>query len=199
MILSVLRHTKRPVKFWFIKNYLSPAFKDVIPLMARRYGFEAELVTYKWPSFLHKQTEKQRLIWAYKILFLDVLFPLSVPKVIFVDADQIVRADMGELYDMDLEGQPLGYTPMCDNNVEMEGYRVWKQVQGGGRGEGAGGVRGADVAVCDWQGFWRDHLQGRPYHIRSPSPPPPPHRNHSLLCSHIPLPHLMLPPSSSPP
>ncbi|KAJ7968055.1 UDP-glucose:glycoprotein glucosyltransferase [Quillaja saponaria] len=77
MILSVLKRTRRPVKFWFIKNYLSPPF-----------------------------------------------------KVIFVDADQIVRADMGELYDMDLEGKPLAYTPFCDNNKEMDGYRFWR-VSGG--------------------------------------------------------------------
>ncbi|CAI9103836.1 OLC1v1002407C1 [Oldenlandia corymbosa var. corymbosa] len=141
MILSVLKNTRRPVKFWFIKNYLSPQFKDVIPRMAQEYGFEYELVTYKWPTWLHKQKEKQRIIWAYKILFLDVIFPLALEKVIFVDADQIVRADMGELYDMDLKGRPLAYTPFCDNNKEMDGYRFWKQ------------------------GFWREHLRGRPYHI----------------------------------
>ncbi|MQL92030.1 hypothetical protein Taro_024649, partial [Colocasia esculenta] len=123
MILSVLKHTERPVKFWFIKNYLSPQFKDVIPHMALEYGFEYELITYKWPSWLHKQKEKQRIIWAYKILFLDVIFPLSLEKVIFVDADQIVRADMGELYDMDIKGRPLAYTPFCDNNKDMDGYR----------------------------------------------------------------------------
>uniref|UniRef100_A0A0D6QYA4 Glucosyltransferase 24 catalytic domain-containing protein n=1 Tax=Araucaria cunninghamii TaxID=56994 RepID=A0A0D6QYA4_ARACU len=141
MILSVLKNTNRPTKFWFIKNYLSPQFKDVIPHMAREYGFEYELITYKWPTWLHKQTEKQRIIWAYKILFLDVIFPLSLRKVIFVDADQIVRADMGELYDMDIKGRPLAYTPFCDNNKEMDGYRFWRQ------------------------GFWRDHLRGKPYHI----------------------------------
>ncbi|XP_037406433.1 UDP-glucose:glycoprotein glucosyltransferase-like isoform X2 [Triticum dicoccoides] len=141
MILSVLKKTQRPVKFWFIKNYLSPQFKDVIPHMALEYGFEYELITYKWPTWLHKQKEKQRIIWAYKILFLDVIFPLSLRKVIFVDADQIVRTDMGELYDMDLKGRPLAYTPFCDNNKEMDGYRFWKQ------------------------GFWKDHLRGRPYHI----------------------------------
>jgi UDP-glucose:glycoprotein glucosyltransferase len=81
MILSVLKQTQRPVKFWFIKNYLSPQFKDVIPHMAQEYGFEYELVTYKWPTWLHKQKEKQRIIWAYKILFLDVIFPLSLRKV----------------------------------------------------------------------------------------------------------------------
>jgi UDP-glucose:glycoprotein glucosyltransferase len=49
-------------------------------------------------------------------------------QVIFVDADQIVRTDMAELYDMDLQGAPLAYTPFCDNNKEMDGFRFWKQV-----------------------------------------------------------------------
>lgn len=141
MILSVLKNTQRPVKFWFIKNYLSPQFKDFIPHMAREYGFDYELITYKWPTWLHKQKEKQRIIWAYKILFLDVIFPLSLKKVIFVDADQVVRTDMGVLYDMDLKGRPLAYTPFCDNNRDMDGYRFWSQ------------------------GFWKDHLRGKPYHI----------------------------------
>ncbi len=55
--------------------------QGLIPHMAQEYGFEYDLVTYKWPSWLHKQSEKQRIIWAYKILFLDVLFPLSLKKV----------------------------------------------------------------------------------------------------------------------
>jgi UDP-glucose:glycoprotein glucosyltransferase len=62
-------------------------------------------------------------------------------QVIFVDADQIVRTDMKELMDMDLQGKPLAYTPFCDNNKEMDGFRFWKS------------------------GFWKDHLRGRPYHI----------------------------------
>ena len=49
------------------------------------------------------QTEKQRIIWAYKILFLDVLFPLGLRKVIFCDSDQVIRGDMAELWDMDLQ------------------------------------------------------------------------------------------------
>lgn len=51
---------------------------------------------------MHLQTEKQRLIWAYKILFLDVLFPLNLRKVIFCDSDQVVRGDMAELWNLDL-------------------------------------------------------------------------------------------------
>ncbi|KAJ7785207.1 UDP-glucose:glycoprotein glucosyltransferase-domain-containing protein [Mycena maculata] len=141
MILSVLRNTNSTVKFWFIENFLSPSFLEFIPHMAEAYNFQYELVTYKWPSWLRAQKEKQRIIWAYKILFLDVLFPMDLKKVIFVDADQIVRADLKELVDLDLHGAPYGYTPMGDDNTDMEGFRFWKT------------------------GYWKDFLQGRPYHI----------------------------------
>ncbi|XP_078224542.1 UDP-glucose:glycoprotein glucosyltransferase 2 isoform X4 [Callithrix jacchus] len=141
MMLSVLRNTKTPVKFWFLKNYLSPTFKEVIPHMAKEYGFQYELVQYRWPRWLNQQTEKQRIIWGYKILFLDVLFPLAVDKIIFVDADQVVRHDLKELRDFDLDGAPYGYTPFCDSRREMDGYRFWKT------------------------GYWASHLLRRKYHI----------------------------------
>lgn len=70
MMLSLLKHTNTPVKFWFLKNYLSPQFKDFLPAMSREYNFDYELIQYKWPRWLHQQTEKQRTIWGYKILFL---------------------------------------------------------------------------------------------------------------------------------
>lgn len=57
--------------------------------MAQEYGFEYELVQYQWPRWLQRQRDRQRTIWGYKILFLDVLFPLHVKKIIFVDADQV--------------------------------------------------------------------------------------------------------------
>lgn len=141
MMVSVMRHTKHTVKFWFIEQFLSPSFKEFIPQLAQEYGFRYEMVTYKWPHWLRQQKEKQREIWGYKILFLDVLFPLSVDKVIFVDADQIVRTDMMDLVKLDLEGAPYGFTPMCDSRTEMEGFRFWKQ------------------------GYWANYLRGRPYHI----------------------------------
>lgn len=36
---------------------------------------------------------------------------------------QIVRADLQELYDLDLGGAPYGYTPFCDSRKEMDGFR----------------------------------------------------------------------------
>jgi len=141
MMLSVVRNTKSHVKFWLLQNFLSPQFKAFIPRMAKNFGFDYELVTYKWPSWLHEQTEKQRIIWGYKILMLDVLFPLSVPKIIYIDSDQVVRSDLKQLWDMNLRGRPYAYTPFCDDKREIEGYRFWKQ------------------------GFWQTHLGDMKYHI----------------------------------
>ncbi|KAL8951109.1 MAG: hypothetical protein Q9222_002881, partial [Ikaeria aurantiellina] len=141
MMVSVMRHTNHTVKFWFIEQFLSPSFKASLPTLAAHYRFSYALVTYKWPHWLRAQKEKQREIWGYKILFLDVLFPLKLDKVIFVDADQIVRTDMYDLVQHDLEGAPYAFTPMCDSRTEMEGFRFWKQ------------------------GYWASFLRGLPYHI----------------------------------
>lgn len=64
MTLSVMKHTNATVKFWFIEDFLSPSFLEFIPYLAQEYGFDFELVTYKWPSWLNGQKEKQRLIWG---------------------------------------------------------------------------------------------------------------------------------------
>ena len=141
MMVSVMRHTHHTVKFWFIEQFLSPSFKASLPTLAAHYNFEYSLITYKWPHWLRAQSEKQREIWGYKILFLDVLFPTSLDKVIFVDADQIVRTDMYDLVTHDLEGAAYGFTPMCDSRTSMEGFRFWKT------------------------GYWANFLRGRPYHI----------------------------------
>lgn len=141
MMLSVSRQASRRVKFWLLENYLSPAFKEMAEVMSKRFGFDVAYVTYKWPHWLRHQTQQQRIIWGYKILFLDVLFPLHLKKVIYVDADQVVRADIAELWDMDLQGHAYAYTPFCASREETLGFQFWRQ------------------------GYWKDHLQGRPYHI----------------------------------
>lgn len=60
---------------------------------------------------------------------------------IYIDADQVVRSDVKELKEMDLDGAPYAYTPFCDSREDMEGFRFWKT------------------------GYWASHLHGRKYHI----------------------------------
>lgn len=136
-----MRKTDHSVKFWFVEDFLSPSFKHLLPHLSDRYGFQYELISYAWPHWLRSQTEKQRTIWGYKILFLDVLFPLDLDRILFVDADQIVRTDLYELATMDLHGKPYAYPPMGDDSEDMDGFRFWKT------------------------GYWKNFLAGRPYHI----------------------------------
>jgi len=141
MMLSVRKRTSGPIKFWLFENYLTPNFKAGAQALGEKKGFDVSYVTYKWPEWLRTQTVKQRIIWGYKILFLDVLFPLDVPKIIYVDADQVVRGNLRELWDLDLQGHAYGYTPFCDSRKETLGYQFWRS------------------------GYWKDHLRGKPYHI----------------------------------
>ncbi|KAK8863947.1 hypothetical protein M9Y10_011641 [Tritrichomonas musculus] len=141
MMVAVRRRSKYNVKFWIIKAFLSPQFKATLPIMANKYNFSYQLVSYKWPQWLRPQYEKQRIIWGNKILFLDVLFPLDLERVIYIDSDQIVRTDLIELMRMDFGKAPYAFTPFCDSRKETEPFRFWKQ------------------------GYWKDHLGEKKYHI----------------------------------
>ena len=141
MMLSAMKNTNTTVKVWLFKNFLSPQFKQTLNLMCSLYNMEYELVTYRWPFWLRRQSEKQRTTWGYKILFLDVLFPLSLKRVIYIDADQTIRTNLRQLMTMDFNNAPYAFTPFCDSRLETEPFRFWKT------------------------GYWKDHLQGKPYHI----------------------------------
>jgi UDP-glucose:glycoprotein glucosyltransferase len=75
MMLSVTKRTSSKVKFWLFENFLSPTFKASAIAMAERIGCDVEFVTYKWPEWLRGQSEKQRIIWGYKILFFRCALP----------------------------------------------------------------------------------------------------------------------------
>ncbi len=141
MMLSVIKHTKHSVKFWILGNFVSPQHMKALPEFGKKYGFEYELVSYQWPRWLPQETARQRVFWGYKILFLDVMFPNNLKRVIYVDSDQVVRADMMELMELDMKGAAYGFTPFCEDRPEMEEYRFWQD------------------------GYWRNLLNGRKYHI----------------------------------
>ncbi|CAE8643320.1 unnamed protein product, partial [Polarella glacialis] len=164
MMLSVRTTTKCPLRFWLVENFLSPSFRRLLPGVAKSVGFAVSRVTYKWPAWLRPQTQKQRVIWAYKILFLDVFFPAQVKKVLFIDADQIVRADVRELWDTDLHGRVYGMVPFCGSGPPASlASNIWKSLSGNG---GADDLRNPETAGFRFweQGFWKGHLRGQMYY-----------------------------------
>jgi len=44
--------------------------------MADKYGFEFELIQYKWPRWLHQQTEKQRVMWGLVSMLISLYHPI---------------------------------------------------------------------------------------------------------------------------
>ena len=62
MMLSAHKRCTLPVKFWLLENFLSPTFKDSVDALAAEYKFEVSFISYKWPSWLRQQTEKQRIM-----------------------------------------------------------------------------------------------------------------------------------------
>lgn len=102
--------------------------------------------------------------------------------------DQIVRTDLHELYERDLQGKALAYTPFCDSRKETEGFRYAADTLLPGAlfsppcivsfflgflffGVHCGVWRLLGVS-CNclsnrfWkQGYWYNHLRGAPYHI----------------------------------
>eukprot|EP00927_Polykrikos_kofoidii_P022752 TRINITY_DN21147_c0_g1_i1.p1 TRINITY_DN21147_c0_g1~~TRINITY_DN21147_c0_g1_i1.p1 ORF type:complete len:1650 (-),score=253.47 TRINITY_DN21147_c0_g1_i1:67-5016(-) len=165
MIMSVRKHTQCPLRIWLVDNFLSPHFRQVLPELGRRVGFTVSRVTYKWPSWLRVQTQKQRVIWAYKILFLDVLFPAQVDRVLFVDADQIVRADVREVVKTDLKDAVYGFVPFCGSGPQSS----LRSILGSWSGEAKPDElkNNETVGFRFWeQGFWERHLGTKKhYHI----------------------------------
>lgn len=153
MMRTASERCSRPVSFWILGTFLSPSMREAVRsgALARAISaglgmeraVEINLVEYRWPSHLRHQREKQRLIWGYKILYLDVLLPQHLSRIIYVDSDQIVQGDLAELWDRPLQGAPIAMTPFCNQNAnpDTEGFRFWKT------------------------GFWSTHLGTHPYHI----------------------------------
>eukprot|EP00439_Symbiodinium_sp_Y106_P072432 s1993_g13.t1 len=193
MMLSVRKHTKCKLRFWLVENFLSPRFRRILPGLAEQVGFAVSRVTYKWPTWLREQTQKQRVIWAYKILFLDVFFPAEVKRILFIDADQIVRANaelsekqsmlpkVEELWRMDIKGpgpslewqecfayikgHVYGFVPFCGSGPpESLTSHIWGSLTG--KAAKQEDLKNPDtVGFRFWeQGFWKNHLAGRHYY-----------------------------------
>lgn len=141
MMLSATRSSKSRFKFWILDNFVSPQHRARLVGLSERCGFEYSFVSYQWPRWLPHETAKNRLIWGYKILFLDVLFPSNLRRVIYIDSDDVVRGDLSDLMRLDLGGAPYAFTPFCEDRPEMEEYRFWND------------------------GYWRNVLNGMRYHI----------------------------------
>lgn len=146
MILSVIKanKTKSSIKVWILQT--DEQTVSGLDVLYKKYEFEYEFVSYKWPSWLHRETEKYRTVLGYKILFLDVILPQSLSQVIILNPDSLVRpnGDLSELLkSADKTEKTFSMVPFCLDKEEMKTYRFWED------------------------GYWLKLLNGKEYHISS--------------------------------
>lgn len=84
-----------------------------------------------------KQKRLVLSVYTYKPFFIHSKLTQLAWFVIF----SVVRADLKELWDLDLQGHVYGYTPFCTSRNTTLGFQFWRE------------------------GFWKNHLGNKPYHI----------------------------------
>ena len=94
MMLSVRATTQSPLRFWFIKEDLTPEFKKVLPTFAKENNFEYQLTSVVWPENIKKPFDFSAVVALKRLFFLDSIFPHDIDKIVFVDVDQIVHEDL---------------------------------------------------------------------------------------------------------
>ncbi|OHS99661.1 hypothetical protein TRFO_08292 [Tritrichomonas foetus] len=142
-MLSIIRQTNQKVKFWFLKSFLSPQFKAILNKFSKEYSFEYQFVSYRWPRWLHEQTDPIKKMNGYRVFFLDTLFPLDVDKIVCIDATIFAKSDLCELFNIDIEEASYAFPSFGESRTESEPYRYWKS------------------------GYLQRMLHGKPYHSSS--------------------------------
>lgn len=141
---------KRVVNFHFVANDLTPSFGEDMKILCEQWDCHYKPLYYRWPSYLTtKQWRKHRTIWAEKVLFLDIFFPEmnKVSKILYIDADQVMRVDPKQYFEYPLDGNVFGMVPFCSGSIlarkETKEFRFWE----------------------DKNSYWGKLLNGRPYFI----------------------------------
>jgi UDP-glucose:glycoprotein glucosyltransferase len=117
MMLSVRRSTRFPLKFWILDHFMSQNLRNSIHEFAARFNFTCELVSYPWPPWIPSPRDHNQLVGLMRFLFLDVMFPPDLDRVIYIDPTQIVRTDLIDLARMHINDWPFALPPMCESNA----------------------------------------------------------------------------------
>ncbi|CDW81437.1 udp-glucose:glycoprotein glucosyltransferase [Stylonychia lemnae] len=126
-IISILENTKSLCFFYFIDQVtLSPDFKKQLASLQQTLNFGYEFIYYQWPQALYKDFQSKRQIYGSMILFLDLIFTdPGIERIIYMDADQIVKTDLKILWETDLDQKPYALVPHCNAEKSFEKSPFW--------------------------------------------------------------------------
>ena len=110
-INSILRNSKENFQFYIIENDI-PAFKKFLMklyIYTKPHGnitFIHQPIYEKWETYHH---------YLPPIVFTKIMIPRLLPekikKTLYLDSDILVTDDIKKLYDIELDGNPIGMVP----------------------------------------------------------------------------------------
>jgi len=111
-VWSALRSTARPIHVWVIEDRIPRVAQDRLVAAWRRARADAEITFIPQSSLpLELPTWWTRSKWplssAARFQLAEIL-PAAVGRCIYLDIDVLVGTDLAELFELDLQGRPLG-------------------------------------------------------------------------------------------
>lgn len=116
-ILSLLRaHTGRSITIHVVAERLSAESRSAVTNLVE--GFAQRVSIVNMPDFATEFGDvdtKRFTLSAFSRLFLDILVPSDVERIIYLDCDTIVQRDLTDLWETDLGGCVIGAVHDCRN------------------------------------------------------------------------------------
>ncbi|EDO15793.1 hypothetical protein Kpol_1040p6 [Vanderwaltozyma polyspora DSM 70294] len=123
MVLSILASSKndgKRIKFWILDiPQLSTSFREFCSriTLEESVNSEIEFIKYNWPSWLRPQRFIDRRLDISKFIFIDVLFPQEVDKIVYMDPTR----EPIDIFDI-LEGSSKFSSPFVMFPISGKGY-----------------------------------------------------------------------------
>lgn len=132
MLLSILSKASvdQSVKFWLVDgSYTSSSFREFCKNFNEnpKINGEIKFLKYEWPTWLRPQRFLSRKMDIFKLLFIDVMMPMDVGKVLYMDASRIEFNPFKVIEGLESVDMPFIMLPMGGDGYWNEGY--WEKMQ----------------------------------------------------------------------
>ena len=128
MLCSLLENNSaHSFQIYIVHSNLSPTLRQTLEdFILKRYQLRLNFLAFnqkKVQTFPRKAEDHVSLATYYR-LFLPALLPISVNKVLFLDADMIIKEDIMELWTTSIDGYSLAAIEDPDSNPEKTNLSI---------------------------------------------------------------------------
>jgi lipopolysaccharide biosynthesis glycosyltransferase len=110
VIASILANASRPAafRFWILSAGLTPGNRSIFEKVAAKHGAALQILSIDPSKLKNAPVSGHISLASYYRIFLPELLPVSIEKIVYVDADLIVFADLQKLLDLPMGTDLVG-------------------------------------------------------------------------------------------